>query len=1477
MIILIRKLSLRRIQTGFLTILFAVALAASPTSAQFFQGFETDSVWGDPGTDPTRVATGSNGVPSRTGGFHAEVEGGDFTRWGGYSSVFPANGYTTSIAVYLNMAGGYANDTKFNWTSAINNTGGTHRRDFIFHGGFFDDAGPYGSGPRFVFTASHNSPGWPRNPAQNPVTVTTTGWYQLKHTFYDGGAGQLAVKMDLINPSGIVVGTWTLSDPSDIIGSTVGGNRYGWMIGGAAFQFTSLAIDDSELEFIPAQAVITVNTASSNGWVLASENTAGGSGAFVHGPGTPPLGSGSARLQVPTAANGYILAREGFGGTRLDQITSLSYSTYRTSSGDPAQAPSFFLTVDADVTDANTTFTGRLTFEPYHTETVNTGVWQTWNPFEATGNWWFSNSTLATTSGCTMATPCSLEEVLTAFPNAGFRNTAGSPMGFKVGSGWAGFDGNVDNLHIGIDHVDTVFDFEADPILVDDNATECPTAVYTTIQAAIAAALPGETIRVCAGTYNEDVLVNKSVRLIGDGPTGVNIVGPIGGDGATVRITGNNVELEGFTITRAGNNTTDWNNGGLNFAGIAMQGLTILNANIHNNVITGNRTGIDLNNTGGHTITRNIIDNNHTGMIMRNQTDNLLFEENFVTNNRTVGILFLDASGGSNVPVQTCSGCTFSNNNISGNWYGGIEDRQSGGSLPAPGTSNLKDFSGNSFDTTMPAVSTVQGGEPGYSALIPVAFGGTATNPGGADDIKGSASANVDYTPFLVSNVDTQPGTPGFQGDFSDLIVHELGAQVGATGRIQEGIDLSTGTVRILGGTYAENVDATGTAVTLSPGASPGQVIINGDLTLDGNDTLAIEIDGTDPATQYDNFVVTGSVTLGGAALALTGTHVPTHPQTFTIINNDAADPVSGTFSGLAEGSVVTLNAVPLNVSYVSGPIGGGNDVTLSTSVGPCISVTTAPHIDSLSNVDVTIPVTIGDTTGRQMTGAQFIFTYDPSVLSSNPVNISVTNGTVAPSPLIVVNSIAPGVIQVSISSVGEFSGGGRLVNINMKVVGPIGSNTPTTLSNVLLFKVDPQQIVCATVTSSDLTVISAEITGNVTYKLERFAQPTVTQPVPLVTITATGPTPLPTPAVTNAAGNYTMDGFGFGPYSLTPSKPDKICGAGPFNGIGSNDATLIARYVVQLDNLSTDQQEAAQVANLGFVNSLDASLVARFAVCINTPGSLVGDWRFRPLFTPAPGPINTVEGGAYNYFALLMGDVTGDWSPTGPLGPMRDADAEKDISVKVPKLTAQTGSLVEVPITFENVKGRGIGSYQFDVTYDPAVLEPAEVAAMLESTMGESLDVVSNSPEPGLLKVAVWGVLPVTGDGTYANLKFNVIGETGSSTPIEVSWFEYNNGDSPVLRTRGSLSVAESSGSVLKGRLITSTGHGIRSTRVMLTSDSGETSFAVSNALGWFEFGSLTKGRSYTISAQSKRYRFAPQVVGAVDSVTEIQMIAVD
>jgi CSLREA domain-containing protein len=304
---------------------------------------------------------------------------------------------------------------------------------------------------------------------------------------------------------------------------------------------------------------------------------------------------------------------------------------------------------------------------------------------------------------------------------------------------------------------------------------------FSTIQEGVNAVTAGGTVIVYAGNYDEDVSINNNgLQLLGAGAATTNIRGPIGGPGATIQILSNSVTVAGFTITRLGNNTTDWNNPGLNSTGLAIQGTSVTGAIIRDNIFTGNRTGVDINNSNGHTIRNNVIDFNRTGMIFRNQTDQMTVIENFITNNWTVGVLFLDASGGSNSPVQTALHGAYNNNNISANWYGQIVDRQSGGSLPPPATRNYKNFRGNWFGTTSPVVTTANTTEPGYAAQIPVAYGGAATPPGGQPDIAGPASANFQYTPFLLSgtdtNVETVPGrgTNGFQGVANTVLVSYL-------------------------------------------------------------------------------------------------------------------------------------------------------------------------------------------------------------------------------------------------------------------------------------------------------------------------------------------------------------------------------------------------------------------------------------------------------------------------------------------------------------------------------------------------------------------------------------------------------------------------------------------------------------------------------------------------------------------------------
>ena len=258
------------------TALGSLALAAG---SSFFQGFEADaSGW----FGATRVASGTNGIISASGTWHAEATPGEFvafTRWGGYGGIpgcsgnacaasFPVNGYITSIDIYLDADSiTIANDTRFDFSSAINQPAGPHRRDFVFNAGFYNDTDTTGTGPRFVITGSNNagrSGAFPKNPGRDPFTIADAGWYTFQHTFTDNGSGVLTVTLTIKDAAGTALHSWILSDPTDFINSTVGSNRYGAF---ALQEFSLLAIDNSsrfDLQSQPADKEQCKN----DGWKL---------------------------------------------------------------------------------------------------------------------------------------------------------------------------------------------------------------------------------------------------------------------------------------------------------------------------------------------------------------------------------------------------------------------------------------------------------------------------------------------------------------------------------------------------------------------------------------------------------------------------------------------------------------------------------------------------------------------------------------------------------------------------------------------------------------------------------------------------------------------------------------------------------------------------------------------------------------------------------------------------------------------------------------------------------------------------------------------------------------------------------------------------------------------------------------------------------------------------------------------------------
>ena len=125
----------------------------------------------------------------------------------------------------------------------------------------------------------------------------------------------------------------------------------------------------------------------------------------------------------------------------------------------------------------------------------------------------------------------------------------------------------------------------------------------------------------------------------------------------------------------------------------------------------------------------------------------------------------------------------------------------------------------------------------------------------------------------------------------------------------------------------------------LNPGAgAPGRLHTR-NLTADSASTLRFEIAGLVPGIAYDQFSVTGTVTLANCALDAFFAFASTGGEQFILIDNDGSDAVVGTFAGKPEGAPFTINGQTFAVSYTGGT---GNDVVLK-------HVNTPPTVTSIA------------------------------------------------------------------------------------------------------------------------------------------------------------------------------------------------------------------------------------------------------------------------------------------------------------------------------------------------------------------------------------------------------------------------------------------------------------------------------------------------------------------------------------------------
>lgn len=179
---------------------------------------------------------------------------------------------------------------------------------------------------------------------------------------------------------------------------------------------------------------------------------------------------------------------------------------------------------------------------------------------------------------------------------------------------------------------------------------------YAKIQWAVGNSTDGDTIRVRNGSYTENVVVYKSVRIIGNGSDTTNVTAssPFL---HVFHINVSDVEISGFNITGA----TGWLN-----AGIYVEGNS---STIEENIITGNWHGIYLNKSWYSTISQNNVTSNLSDGILLDKSSS-----NVISNNPNISFNGAPptADGNGIFLLALSTNNTMSNNNLANNTLNGI-------------------------------------------------------------------------------------------------------------------------------------------------------------------------------------------------------------------------------------------------------------------------------------------------------------------------------------------------------------------------------------------------------------------------------------------------------------------------------------------------------------------------------------------------------------------------------------------------------------------------------------------------------------------------------------------------------------------------------------------------------------------------------------------------------------------------------------
>jgi parallel beta-helix repeat protein len=170
-----------------------------------------------------------------------------------------------------------------------------------------------------------------------------------------------------------------------------------------------------------------------------------------------------------------------------------------------------------------------------------------------------------------------------------------------------------------------------------------PDQTYKKIQDAINDSSDGGTVEVWAGTYYENIIVNKSISIKGNSSINTTIDG--GNIGTVLGITADNVLITGLKIINSGS-------GPFPQAGIMLD--NVINITIEFNEVTSNDYGIYLKNSNNNTIINNQIISNWKSLYFQSSHNNTIGNNDFSSSYLGLDLFCSNENTIFNNSIQNC-------------------------------------------------------------------------------------------------------------------------------------------------------------------------------------------------------------------------------------------------------------------------------------------------------------------------------------------------------------------------------------------------------------------------------------------------------------------------------------------------------------------------------------------------------------------------------------------------------------------------------------------------------------------------------------------------------------------------------------------------------------------------------------------------------------------------------------------------------